>query len=76
MRTISVHVIEGDDRSFKALAALRRGPVAEPPREAMAAYLEREPAAGPALRDLPAHDSGRLLRSRSRSEVLDEMLER
>jgi len=76
MKPISVHVAEDDYRDFKLLAALRGRPVAELLREAMAAYLSRERPTGRTLSAIPAHDSGKMLRGWTRSELYDEMLER
>ena len=76
MRPISVHVTEDDYQRFKLLAALRKRPVAELIREAMAHYLKQERRSGRSVLDIPAHDSGRMLRSWTRSELYDEMLER
>lgn len=76
MRAISVHVAEDDYRSFKVLAAHRGRPVAALLREAMAAYLRDEAPAGIALSEIPAHESGRMLRGWTRDELFDEMLER
>lgn len=76
MKPISVHVAEDDYQNFKVLAALRGRPVAELLREAMAAYLVHERPTGRPLQDIPAHDSGKMLEGWTRSELLDEMLER
>ncbi len=75
MKPISVHVAEDHYRSFKVLATLRGRPVAELIREAMAAYLKRESRTPRSVLDLPPHTSGRMLRSWTRSELYDEMLE-
>lgn len=76
MKPISVHVAEEDYRSFKVLAARRGRPVAELLREAMAEYLRRQNLTGRSLAEIPAHDSGRMLKGWSRDEVFDEMLEK
>ncbi len=76
MKPISVHVTEEDYRGFKALAARRGRPVAELLREAMAEYLSRERPTGRTLNDIPAHESGRMLRGWTRSDLFDEMLDR
>ena len=75
MKAISVHVAEDHYRSLKALAALRKRPVAELIREAMAAYLQRERRNPGSVLDIPPHPSGRMLRTWSRSELYDEMLD-
>jgi predicted transcriptional regulator len=73
MKTISIHVSEKAYREFQHAALQSGRPVAELIRQAMAEYLEREDARRSIL-DLPAHDSGKLLRSWSRSQILDEMI--
>ena len=75
MRAISVHVAEDHYRSFKALAASRKRPVAELIREAMAAYLKQERRTPKSVLDIPPHPSGKMLRGWSRSELFDEMLD-
>lgn len=57
--------------------ATRKGrPVAELIRRAMTEYLERERQGRGSVLDLPAHDSGALLKAWTRSDLLDEMRER
>lgn len=76
MRPISVHVAESDYQRFKMLAARKCRPVAELIREAMAVYLgqlQRKQTCS--FLDIPAHDSGDLLRGWSRSELMDEIIE-
>lgn len=77
MKPISVHVAEDDYQNFKLLAARRGRPVAELLREAMAEYLSRERRArkSRAFSDIPAHQSGKMLKGFTRSELYDEMLE-
>jgi len=75
MRAISVHVEEDEYQRFKSLAGLEGRPVAALIREAMTDYLEREGRPGRSILDIPAHDSGRLLRGWNRSELYDEMLD-
>ncbi|MCP3964340.1 MAG: ribbon-helix-helix protein, CopG family [bacterium] len=76
MKAISVHVAEDDYQGFKVLANLRGRPIAELLREAMAAYLKRESPSGRSLRQISAHESGRMLCGWTREEIFDEMLER
>ncbi len=75
MKAISVHVAEDHYRSFKTLAARKKRPVAELIREAMAGYLQRERRTPSSVLDIPPHPSGRTLRTWSRSELYDEMLD-
>lgn len=75
MRAISVHVEDEEYQRLKSLAALRRRPVAALIRKAMADFLEREGRRGRSILDIPAHESGRLLRGWARSELYDEMLD-
>jgi Ribbon-helix-helix protein, copG family len=75
MRPISVYVAEDHYRSFKTLAALSHRPVAELIREAMAAYLKRESRAPRSVLDISPHQSGKMLRTWTRSDLYDEMLE-
>ncbi len=75
MKAISVHVAEDHYRSFKALAALSKRPVAELIREAMAAYLKQERRSPKSVLDIPPHPSGPMLRAWTRSELYDEMLD-
>ena len=58
------------------MAARRGRPVAELIRQAMAEYLERERRRHRSLVQLEPHDSGKLLREWTRSELLDEMRRR
>ncbi len=76
MKPISTHVSESDYQELKSVAARSDRPVADLIRQAMAEYLERHRRAGRPLRQIPPHDSGRLLEPWSRSELLDEMLTR
>ena len=75
MKPISVHVAEDDYRDFKALATLRGRPIAELIREAMADYLKRESRTSRSVLDIPPYPSGKMLRSWTRSELYDEMLD-
>jgi hypothetical protein len=75
MRAISVHVEEEEYQRLKSLAGLEGRPVAALIREAMRDYLARESRPGRSILDIPAHESGRLLRSWNRSELYDEMLD-
>lgn len=75
MRAISVYVEEEEYQRFKSLAGLEGRPVAALIREAMSDYLDREVQPGRSILDIPAHDSGRLLRDWTRSELYDEMLD-
>ncbi len=75
MKPISVHVAGDHYRSFKALAALKKKPVAELIREAMAVYLKWESRSPRSVLDIQPHPSGKMLRAWTRSELYDEMLE-
>ena len=75
MKPISVYLSERAYQDMKSLAAERGRPVAELIRQAMDEYLQRERLGRPSLLDRPGHESGRLLRPWTRSEVADEMLE-
>jgi hypothetical protein len=68
-----MHVSEKAYREFQMLAARSGRPVAELVRQAMADYLENDSARESVL-DIPSHDSGKLLKGWTRSEILDEML--
>jgi hypothetical protein len=76
MKPISVHVSEDDYEELKSMAARTGRPVAELIRRAMAEYLDRERSGRRSLLDLPGHDSGRLRKAWTRSELADEMRER
>lgn len=75
MRAISLHVEDEVYRSLKNLAEQRGRPVSELIREAMAEYLEGRVGRGPSLFDIPAHPSGAALKSWTREEFFDEMLD-
>lgn len=76
MKTISLHVSERDYQELKSMAAAADRPVAELLRQAMSEYLQNRRKASHSVADLAPHPSGRLLRPWTRSEILDEMLER
>jgi hypothetical protein len=76
MKSISLNVSEKSYQELKSVAARRGRPVAELIREAMADYLERERGSRRSVLDIDPHRSGRLRKRWSRSELLDEMLER
>ncbi|MDA2925087.1 ribbon-helix-helix domain-containing protein [Acidobacteria bacterium AH-259-L09] len=76
MKAISIHVPERDYGEIKSLSARVGRPVAELIRQAMAEYLERQRRTARSILDLPPHRSGDLLKTWSRTEVLDEMLKR
>lgn len=59
---------------LKMLAALKKRPIAEFIREAMAAFLKRERRSGRSVLEIPAHQSGSMLRGWTRSDLYDEML--
>ena len=73
MKTISMHVSEKAYREFQDLAFRSGRPVAELIRQAMAEYLERDDNRG-SIFSIPVHDSGKLLKAWSRSQILDEMI--
>ena len=73
MKPISIHVAEGPYQELKSMAARFGRPVSELIRQAMAEYLQRERRSRRSMRDLPAHDSGKLLSGWTRSGLLDEM---
>lgn len=76
MKPISVHVSEETYEELKSLAARSGRPVAELIRQAMASYLEAERRSHVSLLAIEPHDSGELLLSWERSELLDEMMVR
>ena len=76
MKPISVHVTEDTYKELKSLAARSGRPVAELIRQAMADYLDLERRSHLSVLDIEPHDSGRLLSSWERSELLDEMMVR
>jgi hypothetical protein len=76
MKPISVHVSEAAYEELKSLAARSGRPVAELIRQAMADYLELERRSHLSMLAIEPHDSGELLRSWDRSELLDEMMVR
>lgn len=76
MKPISVHVSEETYDELKSLAARSGRPVAELIRQAMADYLDLERRSHASILAIEPHDSGELLRSWSRSELLDEMTAR
>lgn len=76
MKPISTHVSTQAYERFRALATRRGRSVAELIREAMDVYLADERQQGPSLLDIPARRSGRLKRTWTRAELLDEMRRR
>jgi len=76
MKSISLHVSEKSYQELKSVAARRGRPVAELIREAMGSYLERERGSRRSILDIDPHPSGRLRKRWTRTELLDEMLER
>jgi predicted transcriptional regulator len=76
MKPISVHVSEETYEELKSLATRSRRPVAELIRRAMADYLDLERRSHASILAIEPHDSGELLRSWGRSELLDEMMDR
>jgi len=76
MKPISVHVDERSYRDLRLLAERSGRAVAELIRDAMAEYLERRRGSAGSVMDIPPHASGAQLVPWSRSELLDEMLER
>lgn len=76
MKPISVHVDERSYRDLRLLAERSGRAVAELIRDAMAEYLDRRRGSGGSVMDIPPHASGAQLAPWSRSELLDEMLER
>lgn len=74
MRVISVHVPEEPYQRLKSLAAQVGRPAAELVREAMKDFLLRAGPAAHSILDVPAHDSGKLRKAWTRSDLLDEML--
>jgi hypothetical protein len=76
MKVISLHVPEAPYQKAKSLARQRGVSVAQLLREAMLEYLEREGHSGVSVLDIPPFDGGRLKKSWTRSELLDEMIER
>ena len=76
MKPISVHVSEADYEELKSMAARTGRPVAELIRRAMGEYLERERKSERSILAVTPHDSGELKAPWTRSELLDEMLER
>jgi hypothetical protein len=75
MRAISVHVEDEDYQRLKSLAAREGRPVAVLIRQAMADYLDREGRSGRSILDIRPHKSGKLLRSWTRAEIYDEILD-
>ena len=73
MKPISVHVTEATYEELKSLAARSGRPVAELIRQAMDDYLDVERRSHLSMLDIEPHDSGRLLSSWDRSELLEEM---
>jgi hypothetical protein len=76
MKPISVHVDEHSYRDLRLLAERTGRAVAELIRDAMAEYLDRHRGSAGSMMDIPPHSSGAQLAGWSRSELLDEMLER
>jgi len=76
MKVISLHVAEDSYQELKSLAKSRGRPVADLVREAMTEYVAREQRSAGSVLDLKPHASGGLLKTWSRSELLDEMVER
>jgi predicted transcriptional regulator len=76
MKAISLHVSDPAYQELKALAARTGRPVAELIRQGMGEYLERARTTGRSVLGLAPHESGRLRRSWTRSELLDEMRDR
>jgi hypothetical protein len=76
MKPISVHVPEDTYEELKSLAARSGRPVAELIRQAMVDYLDLERRSHRSMVEIEPHDSGQLLRTWHRSELLDEMMER
>ena len=75
MKSISIHVPEKAYQEFKALAAREERPVAELIRQAMAEYLSRERQSGSSVLEIPPHESGAFLRSWTRDQIFEEMIE-
>jgi hypothetical protein len=73
MKPISVYVPEGAYQDMKALAAGSGRPVSELIRQAMAEYVERQRRQGGSVLDVHVHRSGRMRRTWSREDLLDEM---
>lgn len=76
MKTISLHVSEHAYDALKSIAARQNRPVAALIRDAMAQYVMQEQRRGPSVLELEPFHCGPLRRPWTRSEVLDEMLER
>jgi predicted CopG family antitoxin len=76
MKTISLHVPEDAYSELKSLAARRDQSVAAVIREAMDNYLEQERKRGRSVLDLEPFRCGRLRKRWTKSDVLDEMLNR
>ncbi|HVT58172.1 MAG TPA: ribbon-helix-helix protein, CopG family [Thermoanaerobaculia bacterium] len=76
MKPISVNVDEEDYRALKSAAERLGRPVAELIREAMVEYLTHRSGSSGSLFDLTPHPSGALSAPWTRSEILDEKLEK
>jgi hypothetical protein len=76
MKTISLHVSEQTYDELKSVAARQNRPVAALIREAMDAYIASEQRSGSSVLDLEPFHCGPLREEWTRSELLDEMLER
>ena len=76
MKSISLHVSEDAYAELKSIAMRQGRPVAALIRDAMTAYLEQERSTGPSVLDLEPFHCGPLRAPWSRSELMDEMLDR
>ena len=72
MKTISLNVAEPAYEELKALADKDGRPVAELVRQSMQEYIDRRRSTAPSILTMRPHDSGSLLATWSRSELLDE----
>ncbi|HKI04432.1 MAG TPA: ribbon-helix-helix domain-containing protein [Thermoanaerobaculia bacterium] len=75
MKPISLHVDDKDYRDFKSLAERTGRPVEELIREALTEYLKLRRRGRGSVLDIPPHDSGPQLRSWTREELMDEMID-
>jgi len=75
MKPVSVYLPEGAYLEMKSLAEQQGRPVAELIRQAMTEFLERKRRNDRSVVELSPHQSGKLLKDWTRSEIFDEMLE-
>jgi predicted transcriptional regulator len=76
MKAISLNVSETSYRKFQEIAERQGLPVSELIRRAMDEYLDRQYRPRGSVRDLPAFETGGILRHWKGADLYDEMARR